>query len=307
MLLTVDRIEDQTDHIRSIWLVGDDLPGFTPGAHLKFDCGEAGQRAYSLISWTGREPSPATYEIAVQREDNGTGGSKFMHGLKVGDTIEATGPKNDFPLAPSDALLIAGGIGITPMISMAAHAKASGRDYAFHYAARSADVMAFGDRLAEAHGAALTRHYDDVEMMDLKGVIANGLGAHLHICGPKGMIEAAREMALAAGYAADHIHFELFNNTPAAGEDAPFEVEIADTGDVYTIPPGKSIIEVLEAAGHDLVYDCLRGDCGICQTDVVSGEPDHRDVVLSDAERAEGKVMQICVGRAKSARLVLDI
>ncbi len=97
-----------------------------------------------------------------------------------------------------------------------------------------------------------------------------------------------------------------FNND-AGGEETAFEVEVADTGDVYTVPPGKSIIDVLEEAGHDLVYDCLRGDCGICQTDVVSGEPDHRDVVLSDAEKADGNVMQICVGRAKSARLVLDI
>lgn len=306
MLLTVDRTQDQTDHIRSIWLTGDDLPGFTAGAHLKFTCGEAGTRAYSLISWEGRATSPTAYQIAVQREDDGAGGSTFMHGLKVGDTIEATEPKNDFPLAPGKALLIAGGIGITPMISMAAWAKSSGREYAFHYAARSADIMAFGDALADAHGAALIRHYDDVAMMDLKAVIDAGKGAHLHICGPKGMIEAARELALAAGYGADHIHFELFAND-AGGEDAAFEVEIADTGDVYTIPPGKSIIDVLEEAGHDLVYDCLRGDCGICQTDVVSGEPDHRDVVLSDAEKASGKVMQICVGRAKSARLVLDI
>ncbi len=306
MLLTVDRIEDQTDHIRSIWLTGGELPGFTAGAHLKFDCGDVGTRAYSLVSWEGREPSPATYQIAVQREDDGTGGSKFMHGLKVGNQIEATEPKNDFPLANGKALLIAGGIGITPMISMATWAKSSSREYEFHYASRSADVMAFGLALADVHGDAFTRHYDDVAIMDLKAVIENGLGSHLHICGPKGMIEAAREMALNAGYNADHIHFELFNNG-AGGEETAFEVEVADTGDVYTVPPGKSIIDVLEEAGHDLVYDCLRGDCGICQTDVVSGEPDHRDVVLSDAEKADGNVMQICVGRAKSARLVLDI
>lgn len=306
MLLTVERTKDQTDAIRSIWLTGDKLPGFTGGAHLKFDCSNAGTRAYSLVSWGGREPNPTAYQIAVQRDDEGTGGSKFMHGLKVGDQIEATEPKNDFPLAPGKALLIAGGIGITPMISMAAWAKASGREYTFHYGARSEDAMAFGAALADAHGPALTRHYDNVAMMNLKVIIADGLGAHLHICGPKGMIEAAREIALAAGYQPDHIHFELFNND-ASGEETAFEVEVADTGDVYTVPPGKSIIDVLEEAGHDLVYDCLRGDCGICQTDVVSGEPDHRDVVLSDAEKADGKVMQICVGRAKSARLVLDI
>ncbi len=306
MQLTVERIEDQTDHIRSLWFKGDTLPGFTAGAHLKFLCGDAGERAYSLVTWAGREEAPEVYEVAVQREDDGTGGSQFMHDLQVGDVIEASAPKNDFPLAPGKALLIAGGIGITPMISMAAHAKATGREYAFHYAARSVDLMAFGGSLADIHGDALTRHYDDVAMMNLKTVITNGLGAHLHICGPKGMIEAAREMALEAGYTPDQIHFELFNND-AGGEESAFEVEVADTGDVYTVPPGKSIIDVLEEAGHDLVYDCLRGDCGICQTDVASGEPDHRDVVLSDAEKAEGKVMQICVGRAKSARLVLDI
>jgi vanillate O-demethylase ferredoxin subunit len=130
---------------------------------------------------------------------------------------------------------------------------------------------------------------------------------HIYLCGPKGMIDAARTAAVSEGHPEDQIHIELFTSAATAEGDTAFEVEIADTGAVYTIPPGKTIIDVLEDEGMDLIYDCQRGDCGICQTDVISGTPDHRDVVLSDAEKASGKVMQICVSRAKSDRLVLDL
>jgi vanillate O-demethylase ferredoxin subunit len=121
------------------------------------------------------------------------------------------------------------------------------------------------------------------------------------------MIEAAKSAASARGFPADHIHFELFVNKAEAASGDAFEIELASTGEVLPVPAGKSIIEVLEEAGHDVLYDCQRGDCGICQTEVVSGTPDHRDVVLSDDEKASGKVMQICVSRAKSPRLVLDL
>ena len=121
------------------------------------------------------------------------------------------------------------------------------------------------------------------------------------------MLDATRTAATAAGVAAEQIHTELFASPEAKSTDVPFEVELSSTGDVYVIPPGQTIIEVLEAAGHDLMYDCQRGDCGICQTAVISGTPDHRDVVLSDEEKASGKVMQICVSRAHAERLVLDL
>jgi vanillate O-demethylase ferredoxin subunit len=120
------------------------------------------------------------------------------------------------------------------------------------------------------------------------------------------MIDAVRAAAETAGYLAERVRFELFETPQIEEGDAAFEVEIND-GRCFTIPPGKTIIEVLEDADVDVMYDCQRGDCGICQTDIISGDPDHRDVVLSEAERASGKVMQICVSRAKSARLVLDI
>ena len=161
--------------------------------------------------------------------------------------------------------------------------------------------------LAEKLGEAFTLHCDDADSaLDLDAVIATLGDAHLYVCGPRGMIDAARATADAAGFPTGRIHFELFEAAPPPAADAAFEVQI-NAGSVFTIPPGKSIIEVLEENDVDVMYDCQRGDCGICQCDVLEGEPDHRDVVLSEAERAAGDVMQICVSRAKSARLVLDI
>ena len=308
--LVITAIRDETDRIRVFDLAaaeGGDLPGYTAGAHLTFDLGDVGERSYSLIDWPG-QADLARYTIAVQREDGGDGGSQKMHTLKVGDTVSADGPKNDFELRDhaGPALLLAGGIGVTPMISMATALKSSGRPYRFVFAARSADVMGFAEPIADQFAATLK--YDDTDPLDLATLMADlEPGTHLYICGPKGMIDAARAEAVKAGLPEDRIHIELFTSAASAEGDTAFEVEIHDSGEVHTIPPGKTIIEVLEEAGMELMYDCQRGDCGICQTDVISGEPDHRDVVLSDAEKASNKVMQICVSRAKSDRLVLDL
>ena len=301
----------ETDRIAEFELVpaaGGALPAYTAGAHLDFET-PAGTRSYSLVDWSPPGDAPACYTIAVQREDEGDGGSRHMHGLAAGDALKVTDPKNDFPLGDhaGPALLLAGGIGITPLISHAAALKAAGRPFAFHYAARSRGLMGFADRLEAAFGDDLHLWYDDTRPLDLAALMTGaGPATHLYVCGPKGMIEAARAAWTAAGLPEGQVHFELFTSAAAQQGDAAFEVEIGD-GRVFTIPPGKTIIEVLEAEGVDLIYDCQRGDCGICQTDILSGEPDHRDVVLSQAERDAGKVMQICVSRAKSARLVLDI
>ena len=304
--LTIAAIKTETDRISVFELTGNGpLPGYTPGAHLDFDLGDAGTRSYSLIDWQTVD-TPERYVIGVQREDDGDGGSRHMHGLSVGDVLRASAPKNDFELGDNSGpvLLLAGGIGITPLISHATALKAARRDYALHYSGRSADVMAFENALKDAHGDALHLWYDDTKPLDLNATLT-GLdpATHLYVCGPKGMIEAAKA---ATDLPDDQVHFELFTSAATQDDDGSFEVEIND-GQVFTIPPGRTIIEVLEDAGVDLIYDCQRGDCGICQVDVVSGEPDHRDVVLSQAERDSGTVMQICVSRAKSPRLVLDI
>ena len=313
LALKIAALHDETDRIRVFDLVpaeGTALPGYGAGAHLTFDLGDPGTRSYSLIDWPQDARPQTRYRIAVQREDEGDGGSRRMHALSVGDVLKAEGPKNDFPLGDhgGPAVLLAGGIGVTPLISMASALQGAGRPFAFHYAARSQAVMGFKDAAHAAFGDALSLHFDDTAPIDLAAVIA-GLtpDSHLYVCGPKGMIDAARTAASAAGHPDAQVHVELFTTPQAETGDTAFEVKVASTGEVFTIPPGKTIIEVLEAAGMDLMHDCQRGDCGICQTDVIEGIPDHRDVVLSDSERASGKVMQICVSRAKSPRLVLDL
>ncbi|HBB82947.1 MAG TPA: oxidoreductase [Sulfitobacter sp.] len=289
---------------------GSALPAWEAGAHVLFDLPDGDTRAYSLISFDPIPEAPETYRIAVLREPEGKGGSTHMHGLKPGAEITCAVPKNDFALTQgAPAVLLAGGIGITPMISMATTLKAAGQAFDFHYSGRSAPLMAYRDTLRETFGDALHLHCDDDDSaLNLDAVISSaGAVAHLYVCGPKGLIEAVKAKAEAAGLAPDRIHFELFDAPQEQAGDSAFEVELASSGEVFTIPPGQSIIDVLEAGGVDVMYDCQRGDCGICQCDVLSGTPDHRDVVLSEAERAAGNVMQICVSRARSPRLVLDI
>lgn len=307
--LTIAQKLAVTKRISAFTLVpasGTVLPPHTPGAHIDVSTA-AGARSYSLIDWPG--DTPGAYTIAVQREDAGDGGSKAMHALSEGDTITAAEPKNDFELRTEDkpAALLAGGIGVTPLISMATALRAQSRPFVFHYSGRSADAMAWLDRLRDTFGADFHAHFDDTAPLDLAALMAGLAGHALYICGPKGMIEAARSAAEAAGIAPADIHVELFTSAAPAASDSAFEVEIASSGQVITVEAGQTIIEALEAAGLDPLYDCQRGDCGICQTEVIAGTPDHRDVVLSQAERDSGKVMQICVSRALSARLVLDL
>ena len=291
---------------------GGELAGYAPGAHVKFQL-PAGERSYSLIDFEPRshENNASQYRFAVQLETQSTGGSRHMHGLAPGDEVVVSAPANDFPLIPNKrALLIAGGIGITPMISMATTLADQGTSFRFHYACRTSAAMAYREELKLAFGDQMTLHFDDQPdtVLDIQGLAASvGVDEHVYVCGPKGMIEAVKSAMEASGITPDRIHFELFTSAAAQSEDVAFEVEVQSTGEVFEVPPGKTIIEVLEAGGVDLIHDCLRGDCGICQTDIIDGVPDHRDVVLSDGEKAEGKVMQICVSRAKSGRLVLDL
>lgn len=323
----VDRVEDSelvlrvvsaapaADLVRDLVLVRDDggaLPGFSPGSHLLLRLPDGDSRAYSLVDLDGTAAAPARYRLGVRLEVAGGGGSRHVHGLAPGDRVTVTGPVNQFPLhdGPGPALLVAGGIGVTPIASMATALRAAGRPYRLVYAVRDAGALAFGADLRALHGDALTVHLDSDAggPLPLAPLIdAAAPDCHLYVCGPRPMIEAARDLAAAAGFGPDRIHFELFEAAAPEADDTAFEVEIASTGQVFAVPPGRSIIEVLEQGGVDLVYDCQRGDCGICQVGVLDGVPDHRDVVLTQAERAAGKLMQICVSRALSPRLKLDL
>ncbi|WP_298873833.1 PDR/VanB family oxidoreductase [uncultured Bradyrhizobium sp.] len=300
----------ETPFIRSLVFGVEDgvVPRWQAGAHLRVALPDGGDRPYSLMALPGL-PDDAL-ALGVLREEASTGGSQFMHALKVGDVVKASVPVNNFRLheGSAPALLFAGGIGITPVLSMATELTARGISYRLHYAGRMQGLLPFLPQLRDICAKNLSVHYDsDESRLDIAAALGDAANAHVYVCGPSGMIEAVKAGALAACVSADRIHYELFKSETPSSPDRPFEVEIKSTGQVVGVAAGQTIIQALEAAGLDVLYDCQRGDCGICQCGVIEGVPDHRDVILSDDEKASNKVMQICVSRARSERLVLDL
>lgn len=315
LILSVASVREVAERVREITLAAPDattLPPFEAGAHVEVRLPDGDTRPYSLVDLEGSAAQPLQYVLGVLMEAESKGGSRYMHALRPGDSVTVSAPKNSFSLTDSaaPALLVAGGIGITPIASMATALRAAGRPYRLVYAGRSAAAMGFAEQLGACHGNGLSLHCDDEAggPLPLAPLLqAATPGTHLYVCGPRTMIEAAREIAAAAGFAPEQVHFELFEQAAPQSGDQPFEVEIASTGQVFTVPADKTIIEALEAEGIELIHDCLRGDCGICQTALLEGEADHRDVVLTDAERAANNLIHICVSRARSARLKLDL
>lgn len=292
------------------------LPAFEPGAHLKVQIPELNDpRCYSLIAleqFNGKGPD--RYRLGVRLEENSAGGSRYMHALKVGDTLKVSGPKNDFPLhaatpGESRTVLIAGGIGITPIASMAAALHHQGRPYELHYSSRSLEQLAYLQELQQLAGTAVHHYADDTDQRFVLDTLLAGLSTdqHIYVCGPKGLIDAVIEGCKQRGWPADHVHFELFATAAAQEGDQPFEVELRQSGVTLQIPADKTIVDVMEEEGLDPMIDCKRGECGVCTCDVLEGEPDHRDYFLSDSEKAGNKLMQICISRAKTPRLVLDL
>ncbi|WP_304305849.1 PDR/VanB family oxidoreductase [Pseudacidovorax intermedius] len=298
------------------------LPGWTPGAHIQVQVqlpdGQADWRHYSLIDLDGLAGTPGfaprAYTIAVRREEGGRGGSRFMHdGLRPGDRLNVQTPRNDFPLDESAnrAVLLAGGIGITPLASMAARCRAQGRRVSLHYAGRSRTLLAFADELQALLGADLRLHADDQaggQGFDIGGLLDSmGADEPLYVCGPKPLLDAVLAAAQGRGWAPGRVHFELFSAPVVEAGDQPFEVELAQSGQRFTVPADQTILDCLIEHGCDPLYDCKRGECGVCAVPVIEGEVDHRDYVLSQAEKDGGQVMQICISRAKGPRLVLDL
>jgi len=317
--LRVRETENLTEQIRKIVLEHADglpLPAARPGAHVRVHIAGAADdtRAYSLLMLNGNsdDQTHLQYEIAVKREETGSGGSRYMHVLKVGDTVVCDPPRNDFMLDPADQaapVLLAGGIGITPIFAMAGSLWRDGRPFHLHYAGRDKSQMALLKELRTIAGGSLWIHLDQQDsQLDIKAIVQSmNADQHLYVCGPAGLLDAALAIAKEEGLPAARVHFELFNNPAAKADAGSFQVRLAQSGKIYVVPPGKSILEVLQEQGEDPLCDCCRGECGVCQVGVLEGEPDHRDYVLSDAEKAGGKLMQICVSRSKSAVLVLDL
>jgi ferredoxin-NADP reductase len=290
------------------------LPSWEAGAHIKVRIPQSDERSYSLIN-VSTDPSankdPRSYLLGVRLEQPSQGGSAFMHSLEQGDVIAASAPANNFPLAATSqpVILLAGGIGVTPLVSMAAQLTAQARPFRFHYAGRSRDQLALLPAIEGLTGDRLSIHSDDVSgLFNVVGLMKSLKDDELlYCCGPTPMIELSIKTAKELGWREGRLHFEIFAAAQPKAGDQAFEVELKSTGESFHIPPGKSILDILIDAGKDPMHDCKRGDCGICQVGVIEGVPDHRDFILTDGEKAAGKMMQICVSRSKTPRLVLDL
>jgi len=311
--LEVQAVERLTPTIKSFRLLPDlgvSLPSFTAGAHLRVQVtlpdGRPDERAYSLINSTRQG---ACYEIAVALDANSRGGSAFMHALEEGARLTVWPPKNDFPLEREahHRVLIAGGIGITPILSMVETLVAHRASFEFHYGARSPELMAYRERLASLCGDAANLYFDGGDPskgMLLEDVIGEpSEGRHLYVCGPKGLIDAVIATAKGRNWPSDRVHFELFANPVDAASASGFEVEFVDSGMTLAVPADKSILEVMEEAGLDPMYDCRRGECGVCAVELIEGDVEHEDYCLDEEQQQES--LCVCVSRARAGRLKL--
>ncbi len=296
---------------------GDPLPRWTPGAHVDIECGDTGLvRSYSLCGPSDRTDS---YQVAVLREADSRGGSAWVHAhARVGTALRLRGPRNHFGFEPSGVpvILLAGGIGITPIAAMADEASRRGLDYQLHYAGRSRRTMAFVNDLRTRHGERLHLHIGDeggrARLADLTAAARAGK-AQVWACGPARWLDALQALAddPAAPWPADTLHIEHFSAQPTtldARQEQAFEVDLQMSGLSLTVPADRTLLSVLRAANLDIPSDCEEGLCGSCEVRVVSGPLDHRDRVLTKAERAAGDRLLSCCSRAcDGARLVLDL
>jgi ferredoxin-NADP reductase len=283
------------------------LAPFSPGSHIDVHAPNGQVRQYSLC---GDPAQSARYAIAVKKEASGRGGSLSMHGnVEVGSALGIAGPRNFFPLVgdAGRSLFVAGGIGITPIYAMIQALAAAGRAWELHYCARSAAHAAFHEELkALPHGRVIP-WFSESPMLDTRSVLAAvPEDTHLYCCGPGALMKAVEEAA--AHWPAGRVHFEYFA-APAAAWPAsrPFEVELKRSAITLQVPADRSIVQVVRAHGIDVQTACEEGVCGTCETRLLAGEPEHRDVLLSPAEKAANNTLMICVSRAKSAKLTLDL
>jgi vanillate O-demethylase ferredoxin subunit len=288
------------------------LPAFSAGSHIDVHVAPKLSRSYSLCN---NPTETHRYMIAILREPNSRGGSVAMHALNVGDELDITEPKNHFALErqAEHSILLAGGIGVTPILSMAERLAHIGASFEMHYCTRSQDRTAFRERLALPDlGNNVRIYFDDAppsEKIDFDTILRNpGHGRHVYVCGPGGFIEVVLARARQLGWPDAQVHREYFNAVAQADVVAEsFQVKIASTGKLINVPADKSIVEALSAHGIDIETSCEQGVCGTCLTRVLSGEPDHRDLYLSDDERSTNDQMLTCCSRSKTPILVLDL
>ena len=287
---------------------GAPLPSWEPGAHIDALLPSGLVRQYSLCG----EPGQATWRIAVLREPAGRGGSLWLSDrLNVGQRLRFAGPRNHFRFhgdATGPVLLVAGGIGITPLVPMAATAAGAGLDYTIHYSAPTRAALALLAELRERHGERLVTHVsDEGSRLDVASLVgAADSGTVVYCCGPAGLLDEVESACHTAGLV---LHEERFvaSGLTAPVWTEPFEVELAASGYSVTVPPDRSVLDVVESSGALVLSSCHEGTCGTCETVVLQGEIDHRDSILTPSERARGDVMYVCVSRAAGPRIVLDL
>lgn len=290
---------------------GAGLPSWEPGAHLEVET-PSGIRQYSLCG----PADDAKHTVAILREEAGRGGSRSLHETATpGTELRVRGPRNHFPLVDDadDYILIAGGIGITPLKAMAQHLAASGRPWRLHYGGRSTTSMAYVDHLRALDPDCVHVHPQDTHgVLDLPAILADAhSGTVVYCCGPSGLLEAATN-AVAASPARE-LHVERFTSATTPADSEPesgldtFVVELALTGGEIEIGADQSILDAVRDVVPGVMSSCEDGYCGTCETPVLEGIPLHRDTVLTPSEQASNETMMICVGRSCSQRLVLEL
>jgi vanillate O-demethylase ferredoxin subunit len=309
----IRRIGVEAADIRSIELVGADgkpLKPFDAGAHIDVYLGEL-TRQYSLINTTDTDGS---YRIAIKLEPNSRGGSQFMHALAEGETLKIGLPRNNFALHPgaTHSVLLAGGIGITPLLGMAYQLQARDKSFSFDYFARSDDPVAFAEEIRGTALAPRTRFHLGLTTEAVQRALATQLdtvppNAHVYTCGPGPFMQAVREAA--ATKPGLVLHLEYFVAEPPAQDltAGSFRVKLAKSGTTIRVDASETIVEALRAAGIEVETSCEQGVCGTCLTTVLVGRPAHHDVILTEEEQKAGDRMLLCVSRSLDAELVLDL
>ncbi|MCX2929921.1 PDR/VanB family oxidoreductase [Mycobacterium sp. CVI_P3] len=307
--LTVRSVEHVADDCISLVFEkagGGELPSWSPGAHIDLVLGHDLIRQYSLC---GDPADGSSWRVGVLRERVSRGGSSYLHDrVRVGSTLTARGPRNHFPLEPSARyLFIAGGIGITPILTMVRAAEAAGAQWRLLYGGRRRSSMAFLGDLEQYGNRVLVRPEESNGLLDLAGFLSDAEEATaVYCCGPEPLIAAAENACADAGLP---LHVERFAPKPVvdANPNEEFEVVCADSGITATVPADSTILAEVRKIGIEVLSSCSEGTCGTCETDVLEGIPDHRDSVLTPEERKAGESMMICVSRCVGKRLVLDL
>ncbi|QBJ98605.1 oxidoreductase [Rhodococcus sp. ABRD24] len=313
-MLVVGSLSDLTDDVRHLRLVdpgGAALPAYAPGSHVVLECGVGPdglprRNAYSL---TGSGVEPDSYALSVRRDDTGRGGSRWIHALSLGDSVEVSRPRSAFaPVSTArHHVLVAGGIGVTPILSHARAAVRWGRSFEVHYVFRGGDGPHLDD-LINLCGNSLQTYRGSSELWSTlaPALLDRPLGTHLYTCGPAPLIDEVHDRARAAGWPPQRIHHEHFG-IAALEPGTAFTVRLRSTGADVEVPSGTSLLDALEQHGVAVPNLCRQGVCGECRVPVAAGAVAHRDLYLTEDEKAAGDCVMPCVSRAEGPRLELEL